>query len=146
MEWPILEMKTPWPLVNVEEEDGELVVHFHAEAFLWPTVEEVGRILLTLVDETEGSSLVLDFGAVDRVSGIGLEKLARLHRKLAMQGGKLAIRNAGLPLRQRLAFAKDIHADDDMPLGNPWHGYNCPQELEGDPQRAQRDPRRGCQP
>ena len=57
MELPILELKAPWPLVNVEEEDCELVVNFHPEAFLWPAVEEVGITLLCLVDETDGGAL-----------------------------------------------------------------------------------------
>ncbi len=26
MDWPIVELKMPWPLVNVEDDDGELVV------------------------------------------------------------------------------------------------------------------------
>jgi MFS superfamily sulfate permease-like transporter len=133
MEFPILELKTPWPLVNVEEDEGELVVRFHSDAFLWPAVDEVGQILLSLVDETDGGPFVLDFGNVDRVSGIGLEKLVRLNRKLAARGGRLAVRNAGSELRERLPELKDVSdASKNMPLGGPWHGHDCPQELESD--------------
>jgi hypothetical protein len=92
---PILELKTPWPLVNVEEENCELVVSFHAEAFLWPAVEELGKILLSLVDETDGGQFVLDLGNVDSFSGVGLEKLVLLNKKLAVYGRRLMIKNAG---------------------------------------------------
>ena len=146
MDWPICEWKTPWPLVNMEEEDGELVVRFHEDAFLWPAVEEVGRTLLSLVDETEASPLVLDFGNVVRVGGMGLEKLAHLHRKLETRGGNLAFRNVDSPLRQRLSLARGTHAGDDVPLGHSWHSHDCPQELEGDSQRPERDAPRRCQP
>jgi hypothetical protein len=91
---PILELKTPWPLVNVEEENCELVVSFHAEAFLWPAVEELGKTLLSLVDETDGGQFVLDLGNVESFSGVGLEKLVLLNKKLAAYGRRLVIKNA----------------------------------------------------
>jgi anti-anti-sigma regulatory factor len=93
MEPPILEMKTPWPLVNVEEENGELVVRFHHEAFSWPAIEEVGLTLLCLLDETDGSPFLLDFGNVDYVSGFGLEQLVLVSKKLATSGRRLVLRN-----------------------------------------------------
>jgi anti-anti-sigma factor len=93
MELPILELKTPWPLVNVEEENGELVVRFHAEGFLWPSVDEVGQILFGLVEETEGCPFVLDFSNVDYLTGIGIEKLVLLNKKLQTHGGRLTIKN-----------------------------------------------------
>jgi anti-anti-sigma regulatory factor len=103
MELPILELKAPWPLLNVEEEDCELVVNFHPEAFLWPAVEEVGITLLCLVDETDGEQLILDFGNVDRVTGVGLQKLVRLSKKLQTNGRRLRIKNVGQGLIADLA-------------------------------------------
>ena len=93
MDLPIVELKTPWPLVNVEEENGELVVRFHAESFLWPSVEEVGRILFDLAQETENCPFVLDFSNVDYLAGVGLEKLVRLNSKLQATGRRLIIKN-----------------------------------------------------
>src|SRR5438270_13605792 len=93
MESLIIEVKTPWPLVNVEEDNGELVVSFHEDAFQWPSVEEVAAILLTLVDETEGGPLVLNFGTVGYLTGVGLEKLVLVNKKLTSQGRRLHIRN-----------------------------------------------------
>ncbi len=93
MTWEILELKTPWPLVNVEEEDGELVVRFHSEGFLWPCVDEVGKTLLGLTDETDGDPFFLDFANVDYMTGAGLEKLVHLHNKLKQDGRRLVIKN-----------------------------------------------------
>src|SRR5215467_11194566 len=98
MQPQILELKIPWPLVNVEEANRELVVSFHSEAFLWPAVEEVGITLLCLVDETDGEQLILDFDNVDRVSGVGLQKLVGLSKKLQAHGRRLRIKNAGQDL------------------------------------------------
>src|SRR5438128_1579309 len=98
METPILELKVPWPLVNVEEENCELVVSFHAEAFLWPAVEEVGSVLLSLVDETDGAQFILNFGNVEHVTGVGVQKLVRLTRKLQSSGRRLLIKNVGQSL------------------------------------------------
>jgi hypothetical protein len=92
---PILELKTPWPLVNVEEENCELVVSFHPEAFLWPSIEEAGKILLSLVDETDDGQFLLDFGNVDRLTGVGLEKLVLLNKRLETKGRRLKIKNVG---------------------------------------------------
>jgi anti-anti-sigma factor len=93
MNWEILELKTPWPLVNVEEEDGQLVVRIHAEGFLWPSVDEIGTTLLKLVDEVDGDPFVLDFSNVDYMTGAGLEKLVHLHNKLQKDGRQLMINN-----------------------------------------------------
>jgi hypothetical protein len=103
MQPEILELKAPWPLVNVEVADRELVVSFHPEAFLWPAVEEVGVTLLCLVEETDGEQLVLDFDNVERVSGVGLQKLVRLNDKLQTNGRRLRIKNAGQELVGNLA-------------------------------------------
>ena len=98
MDLPIVELKTPWPLVNVEEENGELVVRFHSESFLWPSVDEVGRTLFDLVQETEGCQFILDFANVDYLTGVGLEKLVLLNRKLHATGRRLIIKNVGTHL------------------------------------------------
>src|SRR5689334_13687976 len=73
-----IELKTPWPLVNVEEDSGELVVRFHADAFLWPAVEDVGRTLISLAEEADDGELVLDLGNVEPLTGVGISKLLRL--------------------------------------------------------------------
>ena len=105
MQPQILELKTPWPLVNLEEEDGELVVSFHPEAFLWPAVEDVGNTLLGLVNETDGGQFILDFGYVDYLSGVGLEKLVVLNRKLQCHGRRLVIKNVGANLLKVFSIA-----------------------------------------
>jgi anti-anti-sigma regulatory factor len=121
MEMPILEMKTPWPLVNVEEECGELVVRFHHEAFLWPSIEEVGRTLLCLIDETDGGPFLLDFGNVDHVTGFGMEKLVLVSKMLAARGRRLVLRNVGPNLMKlfsapALAREFEIKSSDDYRL------------------------------
>src|SRR5690242_10331017 len=104
MDMPILELKAPWPLVNVEAEDCELVVSFHPEAFLWPVVEEVGSVLLSLVDETEDAHFILSFGNVDRMTGVGLRKLIRLSEKLQSHGRRLLIKNVCSDLANHLSI------------------------------------------
>jgi hypothetical protein len=111
METPILELKTPWPLVNVEEKNGELAVSFHPDAFRWPCVEEVGGILLSLVDETVGSPFYLDFSNVECLTGLGLEKLALLNKQLHAAGSRLVIKNVATNVMKAFAaadFAKDF--------------------------------------
>jgi anti-anti-sigma factor len=105
MQLQILEMKTPWPLVNLEEEEGELVVSFHPEAFLWPAVEDVGTTLLGLVNETDGGQFILDFDHVDYLSGVGLEKLVVLNKKLQCHGRRLMIKNVGPNLLKVFSIA-----------------------------------------
>jgi len=104
MEPPIVELKTPWPLVNVEEKDGELVVSFHPEAFLWPSVEEMAMNLFSLVEETDGGQFVLDFGNVDYVTGVGIEKLVLLNKTLHSNGSRLIIQNVGTHLAKIFAL------------------------------------------
>jgi anti-anti-sigma regulatory factor len=98
----ILELKTPWPLVNVEEENGELVVSFHSESFLWPSIEEVGKTLLSLVDETEKDPFFLDMGNVDHFSGLALDKLVHLNNKLKIAGRRLVLKNVTPHLMEKL--------------------------------------------
>jgi hypothetical protein len=105
MALPFVEMKTPWPLINVEEDNGELVVSFHSEAFLWPSVEELGYNLLDLVDETDDCAFALDFGNVDKVIGVGLKKLALLDDVLKTRGRRLVIRNVAPDLLPKFAVA-----------------------------------------
>jgi hypothetical protein len=105
MDLPIVELKCPWPLVNVEEERGALIVRFHADGFQWPAVEEVGTILCNLVEEADGAPLVLDFGNVNHVTGVGLEKLTALNKKLLARGGRLAIKNVDAHLMKRLQLS-----------------------------------------
>lgn len=105
MDWPIVELKTPWPLVNVEDDNGELVVRFHADSFLWPSVEEVGRALFEVAQETEDCQFILDFGNVDYLTGAGLEKLVHLHNELKLTGRRLIIKNVCEPLVRLLALA-----------------------------------------
>ena len=104
MDWPIVELKMPWPLVNVEDDDGELVVRFHAESFLWPSVDEVGRTLLELTAETGDCQFVLDFTNVDYLTGVGLEKLVLLNRELQATGRRLIIKNVSAQLVRLLAL------------------------------------------
>jgi len=104
MEPQILELKTPWPLVNVEEENGELVVSFHPESFLWPSIEEVGKTLLSLVDETEEDPFFLDLGNVDQFSGVALDKLVLLNDKLKIGGRRLVLKNVTYNLMEMLAL------------------------------------------
>jgi anti-anti-sigma factor len=106
MEPPIVELKTPWPLVNVEEKHGELVVSFHPEAFLWPSVEEMALNLFSLVEETDGDEFVLDFGNVDYLTGVGVEKLVHLNKKLRSNGRRLVIQNVSPDLAKILALCK----------------------------------------
>jgi anti-sigma B factor antagonist len=70
-----------------------MVVTCNAGSFLWPSVDEVGSILLGLTEELEGRQLVLDFGDVDYLSGAALEKLVVLQRKAAAEGSTLIIDN-----------------------------------------------------
>ena len=105
MDWPIVELKTPWPLVNVEDDDGELVVRFHADSFLWPSVEEVGRALLEVAQETDDCQFALDFANVDYLTGAGLEKLVLLNRELRNTNRRLIIKNVCKPLVRLLGLA-----------------------------------------
>jgi anti-anti-sigma factor len=95
MEVPILEIKTPWPLLNMEEKNGELAVSFHPDAFTGTAVWEVGLTLAQLVDEIDGCPFFLDFRNVDYLSGVGLEKLIFLNKRLQKEGRRLTIRNVG---------------------------------------------------
>lgn len=104
MDWPIMELKTPWPLVNVEDDNGELVVRFHAESFLWPSADEVGKALMELAQETEDCQFILDFGNVDYLTGVGLEKLVHLNRELRSTGRRLIIKNVSKPLVRLLSL------------------------------------------
>ena len=113
MEPPIVELKTPWPLVNVEEKDGELVVSFHPEAFLWPSVEEMAMNLFSLVDETDGGHFVLDFGNVDYVTGVGVEKLVILNKRLRSNGSRLIIQNVSAHLAKIFALC-DLAKEFDI--------------------------------
>ncbi len=113
----ILELKTPWPLVNVEEENGDIVVRFHAEGFLWPCVEEVGRALSSLLDETEGP-FVLDFAHVTHMTGAGLEKLVRLNMRLDDKAGKLVIKNVAPNLMNIFSVTGLTEDFDVIPAGD----------------------------
>jgi anti-anti-sigma factor len=120
MERHILELKTPWPLVNVEEEDGDLVVRFKAESFLWPSVDEVGNTLLELADETEDCRFVLDFSNIDYLTGVGLEKLVHLHKKLQSNGRRLIIKNVD-PLVLKIFSLTGLIKEFDVRSPNPFN-------------------------
>src|SRR5271165_1313609 len=102
MEPQIQELKTPWPLVNVEEEAGELVVSFHPESFLWPSVEEVGKTLLSLVDETDDDPFFLDLSNVDHFCGSALDKLVHLKNRLSAQNRQLVLKNVTSSVMEKL--------------------------------------------
>jgi anti-anti-sigma factor len=104
MDWPMMELKMPWPLVNVEDDNGELVVRFHSEGFLWPSVDEVGKVLMELARDTDDCQFILDFGNVDYLTAIGLEKLVHLNRELKNTGRRLIIKNVSKPLVKLLSL------------------------------------------
>jgi len=89
----VLMMDVLCPPVHVEQHAGTMVVTCNADSFLWPSVDEVGSILLGLAEELDGRQLVLDFGDVDYLSGAALEKLVVLQRKAASEGSTLIIDN-----------------------------------------------------
>jgi anti-anti-sigma factor len=110
MEQQILEFKTPWPLMNVEDVAGELIVSFHPESFLWPAVEEIGIALDKLLEELEDCRFILDFANVDYLSGMGLEKLIHLHSQLKTKGQRLALKNVS-PVLLKLFHAAGMQKE-----------------------------------
>ncbi len=98
---------------------ANLSCDFHAESFLWPAVDEVGRTLLELADETGDCQFVLDFATVDYLTGVGLEKLVLLNRELQATGRRLVIKNVSTQL-VRLLSLTGLTSDFDI---NPVEEY-----------------------
>src|ERR1700682_6136017 len=80
------------PLTDILEVDGVTVVRFHPEAFSDTNIEDVGEQLFRLAEQGH-RNLQLDIGNVEYVGGMGLAKLAALHKKVRAVAGQLTLYN-----------------------------------------------------
>ena len=82
----------PPPLLDIRTDDGVTVVKFtHWELMDEEVIDFVGRELIELVNDRGCRRLILDFGAVRRMSTHMLGELIILHKKLQNVGGRLVL-------------------------------------------------------
>ena len=80
--------------LDLTQHDGVTVGHFKSPHFLLVEeyqVLEIGRDLLALADEQEGTRLILDFSEVQDLSSLMLGQLMKLRVRVAANRGRLVL-------------------------------------------------------
>ena len=85
-------MNTSYEHVTVEENGDATIVRFRDAAILDQVrIQEIGEEMYSVVENTPGFKLVVDFQGVQHLSSITLEKLIELKKRVDVAGGKLRL-------------------------------------------------------